>query len=91
MKHSLINNYVITLFTMLLASILSKNVLIDSVYDIRFRIYDFYMTLLMLGWMFVFLGLIHREIPVFCIGLSLVIFNIWSIKNKFLITEPNIK
>ena len=49
------------------------------------------MTLLMTGWMFLFMGLIYQEISVFFIGLSLIIFNIWCIRNQFLITETQYK
>ena len=36
-------------------------------------------------------GLIYQEINVFFIGLSLIIFNIWCIRNQFLITEKQYK
>ena len=49
------------------------------------------MTLLMTGWMFLFMGLIYQEIAVFFIGLSLIIFNIWCIRSQFLITEIQYK
>ena len=65
----------------------TMNVWIDKVDDIRFSINDAYMTLLMTGWMFLFMGLIYQEISVRFIGLSLIIFNVWCIRNQFLITE----
>ena len=49
------------------------------------------MTLLMTGWMFLFMGLIYQEISIFFIGLSLVIITIWCIRNQFLITETQYK
>jgi hypothetical protein len=77
---------------MVLSGILSTmNVWVDKVDDIRFSINDAYMTLLMTGWMFLFMGLIYKEIIVFFIGLSLIIFNIWCIRNQFLITEKQYK
>jgi len=92
MKHSQSNNYVIMFFIMVLSGILSTmNVWVDKVDDIRFSINDAYMTLLMTGWMFLFMGLIYQEISVFFIGLSLIIFNIWCIRNQFLITERQYK
>lgn len=79
-------------FIMLLSGLLSTmNVWVDKVDDIRFSINDAYMTLLMTGWMFLFMGLIYQEISVFFIGLSLIIFNIWCIRNQFLITETQYK
>ncbi len=67
------------------------NVWVDKVSDIRFSINDVYMILLMTGWMFLFMGLIYKEISVFFIGLLLVILNIWCIRNQFLITENQYK
>ena len=92
MKNSQTNHYVVMFFIMLLSGLLSTmNVWVDKVDDIRFSINDAYMTLLMSGWMFLFMGLIYQEKGVFFIGLSLIIFNIWCIRNQFLITETQYK
>lgn len=92
MKHSQTNHYVIMFFIMLLSGLLSTmNVWVDKVDDIRFSINDAYMILLMTGWMFLFMGFIYQEISVFLIGLSLIIINIWCIRNQFLITEMQYK
>jgi len=88
MKHLHLNHYTIMFFIMVISGLLSTmNVWVDKVDDIRFSLNDVYMTLLMTGWMFLFMGLIYQEINVFFIGLSLVIVNIWCIRNQFLITE----
>ena len=93
MKHSNhTNHYVIMFLIMLISGFLSTmNVWVDKVDDIRFSINDLYMTLLMTGWMFLFMGLIYRELNVFLIGLCLVIINIWCIRKQFLITETQYK
>ena len=92
MKHSQTNHYLIMFFIMILSGLLSTmNVWVDKVNDIRFSLNDVYMTLLMTGWMFLFMGLIYQEITIFFIGLLLVIFNIWSIRNQFLVTETQYK
>ena len=92
MKHTQTNHYVIMFFIMLLSGLLSTmNVWVDKVDDIRFSINDAYMILLMTGWMFLFMGLIYQELSVGFIGLSLIIFNIWCIRNQFLITETQYK
>ena len=92
MKHSQTNHYVIMFFIMVLSGLLSTmNVWVDKVDDIRFSVNDAYMTLLMTGWMFLFMGLIYKETSVFFIGLLLVLFNIWCIRNQFLITETQYK
>lgn len=92
MKHSNTNHYVVMFFIMLLSGILSTmNVWVDKLDDVRFSINDVYMTLLMTGWMFLFMGFFYQEISVFFIGLFLIVFNIWCIRNQFLVTETQYK
>ena len=92
MKHSNTNHYVIMFFIMLFSGLLSTmNIWVDKVDDIRISINDAYMTLLMTGWMFLFMGLIYQEINVFFIGLLLIVINIWCIRNQFLVTEEQYK
>ena len=89
MKHS---HYVIMFFIMVLSGLLSTmNVWVDKMDDIRFSINDVYMTLLMTGWMFLFMGLVYQEISVFFIGLLLIISNVWCIRKQFLVTETQYK
>jgi Domain of unknown function (DUF305) len=79
-------------FIMVLSGLLSTmNVWVDKADDIRFSINDAYMTLLMTGWMFLFMGLIYKETSVFFIGLLLILFNIWCIRTQFLVTETQYK
>ncbi len=86
------NHYVHMFFIMLLSGLLSTmNVWVDKVDDIRFSLNDVYMTLLMTGWMFLFMGWIYQEIIVFFIGLTLIILNIWCIRSQFLVTETQYK
>lgn len=86
MNHT--NHYTIMFSIMILSGLLSTmNVWVDKIDDIRFSINDVYMTLLMTGWMFLFMGLIYQEKNMFFISLALVVFNIWAIRNQFLVTE----
>ena len=86
------NHYIIMFFIMVLSGLLSTmNVWADKLDDIRFSINDIHMTLLMSGWMFLFMGLIYREISVTLVGLSLIIINIWFIRTQFLINETQYK
>lgn len=92
MKHLQGNHYIIMFFIMVLSGLLSTmNVWADKLDDIRFSINDIYMTLLMTGWMFLFMGLIYREISVTFVGLSLIIIDIWCIRTQFLINETQYK
>jgi hypothetical protein len=77
---------------MILSGLLSTmNVWVDKFDDIRFSINDLYMTLLMTGWMFLFMGLFYKEKNVFYIGLLLLICNIWAIRTQFLVNESQYK
>jgi len=68
------NHYTVMFFIMILSGLLTTmNIWVDKIDDIRFSINDIYMTLLMTGWMFLFMGLFYKEISIFFIGLLLVI------------------
>ena len=67
------------------------NIWVDKLDDIRFSINDAYMTLLMTGWMFLFMGLFYQELSIFFIGLSLIICNVWFIRTQFLVTSTQYK
>ena len=76
MKHLHDNHYTVMFFIMILSGLLSTmNVWVDKLDDIRFSVNDAYMSLLMTGWMFLFMGLIYQEPKVFFIGLLMVIIN----------------
>ena len=92
MKHLHNNHYTIMFFIMIISGLLSTmNVWVDKVEDIRFSMNDVYMTLLMSGWMFLFMGLIYRELNVFFIGLAFIIITIGFIRTQFLINESQYK
>ena len=89
MNHS---HYTTMFFIMILSGLLSTmNVWVDKFDDMRFSINDVYMTLVMSGWIFLFMGLIYKEKNVFYIGLSLLIVNIWCIRTQFLVNETQYK
>ena len=93
MKHELqSNHYTIMFFIMILSGFLSTmNVWVDKVDDIRFSINDVYMTLLMSGWMLLFMGLVYKEIIISLMGFALVTINIVCIRNQFLVSEKQYK
>ena len=87
MKHTYYNHYIVMFFIMILSGLLTTmNVWVDKLDDIRFSINDVYMTLLMTGWMFLFMGIYYNEILILCIGLFLVISNIWFIRTQFMVS-----
>jgi hypothetical protein len=72
---------------MIISGLLSTmNVWVDKLDDIRFSINDIYMTLLMTGWMFLFMGLYYQEYVIMFIGGFLVVLNIWCIRTQFMVT-----
>ena len=92
MNHLQNNHYTIMFFIMILSGLFSTmNVWVDKLDDIRFSTNDVYMTLLMSGWMFLFMGLIYQELNIIFIGVLLIIINIWCIRTQFLITETQYK
>lgn len=92
MNHSKINHYIVMFFVMILSGLLSTmNIWVDKIDDIRLSINDIYMSLLMTGWMFLFMGMFYREKQIIIIGTLLVIINIWCIRKQFLITEKQYK
>ena len=102
MKHSSIsyppihppihNHYTVMFVIMVLSGLLSTmNVWVDKIDDMRFSINDVYMTMLMCGWMFLFMGIYYRAINIFFIGASLVIVNVYCIRTQFLVTESQYK
>jgi len=84
MNHSKINHYTVMFFVMILSGLLSTmNIWVDKIDDIRLSINDFYMSLLMTGWMFLFMGIFYKEKKIMIIGILLVIINIWCIRTQF--------
>jgi hypothetical protein len=69
----------------------TMNIWVDKYEDIRLSINDLYMTLLMSGWMFLFMGLFYQEKLVLIIGVLLIVTNIWCIRTQFLVTEYQYK
>jgi hypothetical protein len=73
---------------MLLSGVLTTmNIWVDKVDDIRLSVNDGYMILLMTGWMFLFMGVVYKDITPFVVGSFLVIANIWCIRTQFMVTN----
>lgn len=87
MKHADYTHYIVMFCIMILSGLLTTmNVWVDKWDDIRFSINDIYMTLLMTGWMFLFMGLYYSERLILCLGFFLVVTNIWFIRTQFMVT-----
>ena len=65
MNHNSNNHYFVMFFIMILSGLLSSmNVWANDYYDMRFSINDLYMTLLMTGWMFLFMGIFYKQLNI---------------------------
>ena len=86
------NHYLSMFIIMFLSGLLSTmNVWVDKLDDIRFSINDLYMIFLMTGWMFFFMGFQHNDDQIKLYGLSLVIINIYCIRNQVFVSENQYK
>ncbi len=82
------HSFIVMFFIMILTGLLSTmNVSVDSITDVRFSINDLYMTLLMTGWMFAFMGLYYNQHYIFIVGIILIIFNFWCIRTQFMVSQ----
>jgi len=82
------NHYLVMFIIMILSGLLSTmNVWVDKISDIRYSINDVYMTLLMTGWMFLFMGIYYRETNIFIFGLFLVIVMIFCIRTQLFVSQ----
>jgi hypothetical protein len=83
----MINHYLVMFVIMIFSGLLSTmNVWVNKISDIRFSINDVYMTLLMTGWMFLFMGICYREFNIFMVGLFLVIVIIFCIRTQLFVS-----
>jgi len=65
----------------------TMNIWVDKYQDIRLSINDIYMTFLMTGWMFLFMGIFYIDKPILLFGLTLVLLSVWCIRTQFLVNQ----
>ena len=79
-------DFIVMFVSMFVAGLLSTmNMWVTKYTDIRLSLNDVYMSLLMCGWMFFFMGAYYQQSSPALFGLSLVLFMIWCIRTQFLI------
>lgn len=87
MNHTNYNHYVIMFWISIFSGLLTTmNIWADKVDDVRFSINDLYMSLLMTGWMLLFMGIWYKEKAILLIGSSLVLIIFWCIRTQFMVT-----
>jgi hypothetical protein len=87
-SHNAGHHDLIMFIIMLFAGFLSSmNIWVDKWSDIRIHLNDVYMTFLMIGWMFLFMGIYYLNTSNFIIGLLFVITMLYCIRNQVFINE----
>ena len=87
-NHNTHHHDLVMLIIMIFAGLLSSmNIWVDKLSDIKIHLNDVYMTFLMVGWMFVFMGIYYLNSSNFIIGLLLVITMLYCIRNQVFINE----
>uniref|UniRef100_A0A6C0JJ60 DUF305 domain-containing protein n=1 Tax=viral metagenome TaxID=1070528 RepID=A0A6C0JJ60_9ZZZZ len=82
------HNYPLMFIIMIMSGLLSTmNIWVDKYQDIRLSINDIYMTFLMTGWMFLFMGIFYIDKPILLFGLTLVLLSVWCIRTQFLVNQ----
>jgi hypothetical protein len=80
--------YIIMFFIMIFTGLLSTmNVWASSLSDVRWSINDLYMSFLMTGWMFLFMGLLNKNLKVSLFGFIIVVITILCIRTQFLVNQ----
>ena len=82
------HNNLVMFIIMLFAGLLSSmNIWVDKISDIKLHYNDLYMTFLMIGWMFLFMGIYYLNASNFIIGLLFVITMLYCIRHQIFINE----
>lgn len=88
MKGPSSSHYIPMFIIMIMSGLLSTmNVFVDKWSDIRWSLNDLYMSLLMTGWMFLFMGIYNQTPNIFVFGLTIVIISISLIRYQLFIDE----
>lgn len=75
---------------MMISALLSTmNVYVDKISDMRLTLNDFYMALLMSGWMTVFMGIYYQNALYIFIGSFLVVLSLFFIRNQVFINNQS--
>ena len=88
MKGPSSSHYIPMFIIMIMSGLLSTmNVFADKWSDIRWSLNDLYMSLLMTGWMFLFMGIYNQTPNIFVFGLTIVIIAMFFIRYQLFIDD----
>jgi hypothetical protein len=73
---------------MMISGVLSSmNIWADSISDISLSLNDIYMSLLMSGWMILFMAILEINIPVIFISILIIVITFIAIRKQLFINE----
>jgi hypothetical protein len=87
MKMHMMSTLTMTLISIASALLSGMWVLADKWGDVRLSINDFYMALLMTGWMFLFQGLVMKERNYVLFGAFLLVASLYAIRFQILVSQ----
>jgi hypothetical protein len=86
-SHSHSQMSIMFIIMMISALLSTMNIYVDKISDMRLTMNDFYMALLMSGWMTLFMGIYYKSILYIFIGGFIVTLSLYLIRNQVLITN----
>jgi hypothetical protein len=73
---------------MIIAGLLSTmNVWASKWSDVRWSVNDFYMALLMTGWMFLFMGILDKNFTIILLGLIFIVASFTAIRLQLYVSQ----
>ena len=82
------HSYPVMFIIMMISGILSSmNIWADSISDISLSLNDIYMSLLMSGWMILFMAILEMNIPVIFISILIIVITFIAIRKQLFINE----
>ncbi len=90
MNHSMSSNesiLVMTISMILAGTLFGMNIFVNEITDIRFNINDFYMSIVMTGFMFIFMSLYYHQTKLFLYGCLLSIIGFIFARNQLFVNK----
>ncbi len=81
------NDFTMTIIMLFSGILSSMYVWSDKLSDIRLSINDFYMIILMISWMFFFMGLFNKDKTYIIYSTLAILLTLWAIRKQFFINK----
>ncbi len=80
---------IMTICMILAGTISGMNSFVNNINDIRLNINDFYMSLMMVGLMFILMAMYYKSIKLFIFGVIVTILTFILLRNQVFVNEYN--